>query len=135
MDKNKLFIGVYISTSHYNSLYEALELTNKLGANVLQIYMGDNVHTTLSKKLKISEDEIVNCKKFIKEKNFKFYIHSILSLNFCKDPFHPRNEWQIANIIYDINYCYLLGGNGVVLHLGTYKTDKIDLTLPPTFKS
>lgn len=126
--KHKLYIGAYISTSHFSNLLNALEITKKIGANVLQIYMGDSVYTSLSKKLKMNKEEIKICKKYINNNKFKFFIHSILSLNFCKDPFHKRNEWQIINIIYDMNLCYSLGGEGVVLHLGTYKTDKLDLS-------
>jgi len=128
-DINKsLFIGVYISTSHFNNLLEAFEKTKELGANVLQVYLGDNVLTTLSKKLKPTLDEIRICKEFIKTNKLKFFVHSILSLNFCKDPLNKRNEWGITNIVYDMNLCYKLGGEGVVVHMGTYKTDSLDIS-------
>ena len=128
-DINKsLFIGVYISTSHFNNLLEALEKTKELGANVLQVYLGDNVLTTLSKKFKPTLDEIRIFKEFIKINKLKFFVHSILSLNFCKDPLNKRNEWGITNIVYDMNLCYKLGGEGVVVHMGTYKTDSLDIS-------
>ena len=128
LDKNKLYIGVYISTAHYGNLLEALENTIELGANVLQVYMGDNVHTTLSKKLILSKEEIKIDKAYIKKNDIKFFVHSILSLNFCKDPLSKRNKWAIENIVYDMNLCYQLGGLGVVVHMGTYKTDKMNLS-------
>jgi len=122
------YLGVYINDIYFDSLLNAIEITKKLGANVLQIYLGDNRLTTLSKKMKFTNNEIKIIKSYLKENDIKFFVHSILSLNFCNDPHSRRNQWGIDNLVYDMNLCNKLGGLGVVVHMGTYKTKKLDIT-------
>jgi apurinic endonuclease APN1 len=122
------YLGIHINDIHFNSLLEALQITKNLGANVLQIYLGDKRLTTLSKKLKFTNSEIKIIKSFLKDNNIKFVVHAILSLNFCNDPYSKRNQWGIDNLVYDMNTCYKLGGFGVVVHMGTHKTKKINIT-------
>ena len=123
-----MLIGCHIN--HPKSILDALNITVKSGGNILQIFFGDNVLTTLSKKIKLSTSEIKEIKSYMKTNDIKLVVHSILSLNFCKDPFYKRNTWGVENLIYDLNLCAKLGGIGCVIHLGTYKTKnrKMDIS-------
>jgi apurinic endonuclease APN1 len=122
------YLGIHINDIYFDSLINALEITKKLGAHVLQIYLGDKRLTTLRKKMKFTNDEIKIIKSFLKENDIKFVVHAILSLNFCNDPHSRRNQWGIDNLVYDMNLCNKLGGFGVVIHMGTHKTKKINIT-------
>jgi len=124
----KLYLGVHLDNNHYNSILDALINVKKLGGNVLQIYLGSKYLTTLSEKILLTKDEIDEIKLYLKEYDIKLFIHSILRLNYCRDPFSKKNEWGINNLIYDMNLCYKIGGKGVVLHLGTHKTEKINIS-------
>lgn len=126
--KSILYLGVHIDNNNYKSIIEALNIVKDLGGNVLQIFLGSKYLTSLKEKIILTNDEISEIKSFVKENNIKLFVHSILSLNYCKDPFSKRNEWGIDNLVYDMNLCSKIGGNGVVLHLGTHKTDKMNLT-------
>ncbi len=123
-----MLIGCHINNP--KSILDALHITVKSGGNILQIFLGDNILTTLSKKIKLSTDEIKEIKSYMKTNDIKLVVHSILSLNFCKDPFYKRNAWGVENLIYDLNLCAKLGGIGCVIHLGTYKTKnhKMDIS-------
>ena len=123
-----MLIGCHINNP--KSILNALNITVKSGGNILQIFLGDNVLTTLSKKIKLSPSEIKEIKSYMKINDIKLVVHSILSLNFCKDPFYKRNTWGVENLIYDLNLCAKLGGIGCVIHLGTYQTKnrKMDMS-------
>ena len=124
----KLYLGIHLNNNHYNSILDALIKVKKLGGNVLQIYLGSKYLTTLSEKILLTKDEINEIKLYLKEYDIKLFVHSILRLNYCRDPFLKKNEWGINNLIYDMNLCYKIGGKGVVLHLGTHKTEKINIS-------
>ena len=127
-ENNKLYIGVHLDNNHYNSIIDALNKVKKLGGNVLQIFLGNKYLTTLREKIILTNDEIIIIKSFLKENDIKLFVHSILLLNYCRDPYSKRNEWGIDNLVYDMNLCYKIGGKGVVLHLGTHKTEKINIS-------
>jgi apurinic endonuclease APN1 len=123
-----MYLGVHLDSNHYTSIIEALQITEKLGGNILQVYLGDKRKTTLRYKIQMTKDEKKEIKQFLKKKQIKLVVHAILSLNYCNDPNSMRNQWGIDNLIYDINLCKQLGGIGCVLHMGTHKTKKIDIT-------
>jgi apurinic endonuclease APN1 len=127
-DNHKLYIGVHLDSIHYTTIIDAINKVKKLGGNVLQIYLGNKRLTTLREKIILTNNEIKEIKIYLKENDIKLYVHSILTLNYCRDPYSKRNEWGIDNLVYDMNLCYKIGGEGVVLHLGTHKTEKIDIT-------
>ena len=56
----------------------------------------------------------------------KIVIHAILSLNYCNNPYSPRFKWGLDNLIYDMNIGYQIGAIGVVIHMGTHKTEKLN---------
>jgi apurinic endonuclease APN1 len=124
----KLYLGVHLDNNHYSSIVDALIKVKKLGGNVVQIYLGSKYLTTLREKILLTKDEMNEIKSYLKEYDIKLFVHSILRLNYCRDPFLKKNEWGINNLVYDMDLCYKIGGEGVVLHLGTYKTDKIDIS-------
>ena len=76
------YIGIHLDDVNYTSVMDALHKTKRLNANVLQIYMGDKILTTLRKKYTFTKDEI---KAFIKNNNIKLVIHAILLLNYCRN--------------------------------------------------
>ena len=126
---NKLFLGVHINNiNNSNELINRLKHTNEIGGNILQIYMGNKRLTTLSEKIKFTKIEIKEIKDFLKKNNMKLVVHSILTINFCKDPLEKRNEWGITNVVYDMNILKELGGIGVVIHLRSHKTPTVDTT-------
>ena len=121
-------IGVHIDNDHYISIIDALNKVKDLGGNVLQIYMGNKRLTTLREKIVLNNDEIKTIKSFIKRYDIKVYVHSILTLNFCRDPYSIRNEWGIDNLVYDMTLCNKIGGCGVVVHIGSHKTEKLNIS-------
>lgn len=123
-----LYIGIHLDKEHYTQIICALKETKKLGANVLQIYLGSKYLTSLKEKIILSDIQILEIKIFLKENNIKLFIHSILSLNYCRDPYSKRDQWGIDNLLYDMNLCYKLGGVGVVMHMGTHKTPSINIS-------
>ena len=122
----KLHIGVNIDS--YTNIFTALNFVIRNKCNVLQIYLGDKRLTTLSKKIKLSNKQIELFRKKLKENNIQLFVHSILTLNFCKDPHSERNKWGIENLVFDMNLAEKLGATGVVLHSNSYKTPTVNLT-------
>ena len=126
---NDLYLGIHYNEEEFSpSILKALEKTKSIGANVLQIFNGNKRLSTLREKINVSNSDAKEIKLFLKNNNIKLFIHSILILNYCKDPKSPRNRWGIDNIVYDINSAKKLGASGVVLHMGSYKTEKINLS-------
>lgn len=126
---NGLYLGIHYNEEEFSpSILKALEKTKSIGANVLQIFNGNKRLSTLREKINVSNSDAKEIKLFLKEYKIKLFIHSILILNYCKNPESPRNRWGIDNIVYDINSAKKLGASGVVLHMGSYKTEKINLS-------
>ena len=131
----KLYLGVHLDNNHFNTILDALNKIKKLGYNVLQIYLGSKYLTTLREKILLTKDEINEIKLYLKENDIKLFVHSILRLNYCRNPNIKKNEWGLNNLIYDMNLCYKIGGKGVVLHLGIFKTEKINISYDECIKN
>ena len=127
-NSNPLYLGIHLNEDKFNNLLEALKYTKSIGGNILQVYLGNKRLTTLREKIKPTKEEIKEIKQFLKDNNMKFVIHAILSLNYCNDPESMRFRWGLDNLIYDMNIGYKLGAIGVVLHMGTHKTEKLNIT-------
>jgi apurinic endonuclease APN1 len=123
---NPLKLGIHID--NYTDIFSALDYVISNHCNVFQIYLGDRKLTTLSKKVDLSEKDIVLFKQKCKENGIQLFVHSILTLNFCKDPHSDRNKWGITNLVFDMNVAHILGASGVVLHANSYKTKTVSLT-------
>jgi apurinic endonuclease APN1 len=116
-------IGSCIVDKYYKNINEAYKIAKKIKANIIQVYLGDKRLTTLRKKIVLTDSEINS----IKKKDIKLVIHGILTLNFCNDPTSPRYRWGIDNVLYDMNLGKKLNALGVIIHMGNFKTQKIDL--------
>ena len=124
-----MYIGVYLhKVMNYNDIMKSLKKVKNLGGNFLQFYVGSSYLTTLREKIVLTENEIDNIKKYMKEYNIKIVFHGLVRLNFCLDPTKERFKWGINNLIYDMNLANQIGSEGVIIHLGYYKTKKIDIT-------
>ena len=133
---NELYLGIHYNEEEFNpSILKGLIKAKKLNANVLQIFNGNKRLTTLSEKINTSSKEAKAIKSFLKNNNIKLFIHSILTLNYCKDPTSLRNRWGIDNIVYDIVSAAKIGAIGVVLHMGSYKTEKINISYEGCIKN
>ena len=128
MSSKELYLGIHIDTPNYKNILDALHITRKKGANIMQIFLGNKTLTTLKEKFRYTSEEIKEFKSYLKRYNMKFVVHAILRLNYCNDPTSKRNLWGLENLIYDMNLCHKLGGIGCVVHMGTFKTKKINIT-------
>jgi deoxyribonuclease-4 len=133
---NELYLGIHYNEEIFQpSILKALQKAKKLNANVVQIFNGNKKLTTLSEKINTSKEDAKIIKAFLKNNNIKLFIHSILTLNYCKDPTSLRNKWGITNIVYDIISAKKIGASGVVLHMGSYKTEKINISYEECIKN
>ena len=125
---NIMYVGIHLDNNKYKTILDALKIANSLGANILQIYIGNKTLTTLSQKYILEQDEAQKIKSYLKTHNMKIVFHAILTLNYCRNPNHPRNKWGLDNLIYDMNLCYRIGGLGCVIHMGRNKSPSINIT-------
>jgi apurinic endonuclease APN1 len=124
-----LIIGSHINrkSDDYTSIINSIKDEKKLGGNVMQIFLGNSIKTTLTNKFRISPSELKEIKAEIKESKVKIVIHSILTLNLCS-PLERRYQWNVDNLVYDLELNNKIGGLGVVVHMGTMKSKNFDLT-------
>jgi apurinic endonuclease APN1 len=124
--------GIHLNPNKFvdikNPIENALHDAIKKNVKILQIFLGDRRLTTLKYKFSLTVKEIKEIKKILKENNIKLFVHSIFSLNFCNDPTSPRYKWGLDNLIYDLEMCQKLGAKGCVLHMGSFKTKKLNIT-------
>ena len=131
-----MYIGAHLhKVMNYNDIMKSLEKIIAIGGNFLQFYIGSTYLTTLREKIVLSEDEIINIKKYMEQNNIKIVFHGLVRLNFCLDPKKERFKWGITNLIYDMNLAHKIGAQGVVIHLGYKKTQKIDITYNECIKN
>jgi apurinic endonuclease APN1 len=124
-----MYVGVYLhKVMNYDDIMKSLKKVKNLGANFLQFYVGSSYLTTLREKIVLTENEIDNIKTYMKKHNIKIVFHGLVRLNFCLDPTKERFKWGVNNLIYDMNLAHSIGAEGVIIHLGYYKTKKIDIT-------
>ena len=111
---------------HYDEIYTLSEFMKvsdfnlKSGGNVMQIFMGDRSHTTLTKKFKPERKEAKEIREFLNNKKTKtkLFIHGNLRVNLSA-PLKPRYLWNQNNVIFDMVNGHKIGASGVVVHLGT----------------
>ena len=124
-----MYIGVYLhKVMNYNDIMKSLKKVKNLGGNFLQFYVGSSYLTTLREKIVLTKNEVDNIKTYMKKHNIKIVFHGLVRLNFCLDPTKERFKWGVNNLIYDMNLASQIGACGVIIHLGYYKTKKIDIT-------
>ena len=128
MSSKELYLGIHIDIPNYKNILDALHITHKKDANIMQIFLGDKTLTTLREKFRPTSVEIKEFKTYLKKYKMKFVVHAILRLNYCNDPASKRNLWGLENLIYDMNLCHKLGGIGCVVHMGTFnKKDQYNI--------
>ena len=109
---------------HYDEVYslkdfiKKIDFNQKSKGNVMQIFMGDRVHTTLTKKFKPTVQESKTIKDILRKKKTKLFIHANLRVNLSV-PLKPRYLWNQDNVLYDMIFGRKIGAIGVVVHLGT----------------
>lgn len=130
-----MYIGIHLGYNKYKTILDALKIANSLGANILQIYCGNNILTTLSQKYILKQGESQKIKLYLKTYNMKIVFHAILTLNYCREPNHPRNKWGLDNLLYDMNLCNSIGGMGCVIHMGRNKSPSINITQEECIKN
>ena len=122
-----MHIGYHLNRNKYPNLLSALKKLDKIKADAVQIFVGDNHVTTLSKKNKFTSEDFILIKEYLKKKNIKLNIHGLLSLNYCFPPDSPRFKWGLDNLIHDMNVCKKIDCQGIVIHTGSYKTPSINI--------
>ena len=126
-----MILGACIVDKYYKNIKQAYNISKKIKANIIQLYLGDKRLTTLRKKIVLTKNEIKEINELssnrLSNNKLKLVIHGILTLNFCNDPKSPRYRWGIDNVVYDMNLGHKLNALGVIIHMGTFKTEKIDL--------
>jgi apurinic endonuclease APN1 len=115
-----MVLGITLNDTNYNNLNDIINIIKNLNVNNIQIYLGDKRLTTLRKKIKPTINEIHKIKNYIQKHNINLFVHSILTLNYCKDPNSLRNKWGIDNLIYDMNLCNKINGKGCIIHTGSF---------------
>ena len=109
---------------HYDEVYSLKEFMKKLDfnqkakGNVMQIFMGDRIHTTLTKKFNPNTENVKTIKNALRKTKTKLFIHANLRVNLAA-PLAPRYMWNHDNVIYDMVVGRKIGAIGVVVHLGT----------------
>jgi deoxyribonuclease-4 len=109
---------------HYDEVHSLDQFLKKLAyninskGNVMQIFLGDKLLSTLSKKYKPSNSDISIIKNTLKKSNTKLFIHANLRVNLSA-PLTPRYKWNQDNVLYDLILGKKLGAIGVIVHLGT----------------
>lgn len=124
-----LIIGSHINrkSDEYTSIINSIKDEKKLGGNVMQIFLGNSIKTTLTNKFRISPSELKEIKAEMKKSKVKILVHSILTLN-LSSPLERRYMWNVDNLVYDLELNGKIGGLGVVVHMGAMKTKNFDLT-------
>ena len=124
-----LIIGTHINRKRddYISIINSIKEEKKLGGNIIQIFLGNNIKTTLTNKFKINKYNVKEIKEEMKRNKLKIVVHSILTLNLCS-PLERRYKWNVDNLVYDLDLNGKIGGLGVVVHMGAMKTKNFDLT-------
>ena len=116
----RCYIGCHASIS--KGILNAIKYVEDIDGNALQIFLGSNQSTSLNRKTKVSEYDILEINNYVKENNIKLFIHTVYLLNFCNfPPDNKRIKYALDNLIFDLNLTEKLGGLGCVLHIGYQK--------------
>ncbi|MFA6528337.1 MAG: deoxyribonuclease IV [Candidatus Gracilibacteria bacterium] len=106
-----LIFGAHMSIS--GGFVGALkEAHASLGANAMQIFMKSPRGRAVTK---LTREEANEFKDYARKIDFKFTVaHCSYLLNFAK----PGAEWALQSLVDDLKGVEMLGGKGVVLHVG-----------------
>lgn len=118
---NNLYIGAH--TSIKDGILEGINYIQSIGGNCAQIFLGSNQSSSLKMKTKLSDSECNRIKRYCSINKFKLFVHAIYVLNLSSyPPKSNRIQYALKNIIYDIEWGYKMGIEGLIVHLGFQKT-------------
>ena len=130
-DKNRfenkmdlLFIGFHSSIGL--GFFNSVKIVDKLGGNSVQIFL-KSPRGRFSKTLDLDDAKLT--KQFVEENNIFLIGHSSYLINLCKD--FKQNSFAIESLIDDMQKISLLGGIGVVLHVGK----KLDMEIEVAYSN
>lgn len=113
-------IGLHASITP--TILDGIKYVNSLGGKVIQIFTGGNKSSSLKVKQKVTDEQALEIKDYLKNNNLYLSIHAIYLLNFCTyPPISSRIKYAHDNIIYDLELAEKIGAFTVVLHLGYQK--------------
>ncbi len=122
-------LGIHLDHYRYKTLLQALRKAKSYNVKHIQVFVGDNHHTTLSKKNQYTKEDFKKIKEFLQKNKMTMNIHGLLSLNFCFPPDSPRFRWGIDNLVHDMKICKEFGKcKGVVIHMGSFQTPSIQIS-------
>lgn len=95
----------------------AVKTADEYGVNAMQVFTKNPRARAGTKK--IAKKEALEFKRTCLEKKIKYVVaHCSYLLNFAKPL--PQNHWSIKNLVDDLERIHLLGGVGVVFHVGKH---------------
>lgn len=100
----------------------SVKIVEKMGGNAVQIFL-KSPRGRFSKTLDLNDAKLT--KKYVEEKKIFLIGHSSYLINLCKD--FKENIFAIESLIDDINKLDLLGGTGLVVHIGKKLEMGIDI--------
>jgi apurinic endonuclease APN1 len=90
----------------------------KNGGNVIQLFLRKMCSSSKKDRVQLTEKEIKEIKKFIKDKKIKSFAHGSYLLNFCRVPVGLiRIKWAYEILHEDMLLGEKLGLTGVVIHM------------------
>ena len=110
---SKLIIGAHASIS--KGIPSAFKNILDIGGNAVQFFTGSP--RTLKRSRKLTEKEIILCKKLIKENNMFCIIHSAYTINIAKPISENKNA--VKSILYELEFISnIINNSGAVVHIG-----------------
>jgi apurinic endonuclease APN1 len=114
-------IGAHASIK--DGILEGIKYIEKIGGNVIQIFLGSNQSASLKNKRSINIEEANAIRKYLKLNQLKLFIHAVYILNLSSfTASSQRIEYARQNLLYDLKKGTEIGAKGVVVHLGYRKT-------------
>jgi len=114
-------IGAHASIK--DGILEGIKYIEKIGGNVIQIFLGSNQSASIKNKRSINIEEANAIRKYLKLNQLKLFIHAVYILNLSSfTASSQRIEYARQNLLYDLKKGSEIGAKGVVVHLGYRKT-------------
>lgn len=104
-------LGAHVSIS--DGIITGGKSVKKAGGNIIQIFLTSPRRTLISPK---SQEELNKINIELKKLNIQTVVHSSYLLNIAMN--WDKNSWWIKNLITELEYCYYLDSQGLVIHLG-----------------
>ena len=114
-------IGAHTSTK--DGIIEGIQYIQKIGGNTAQIFLGSNQSSSLKMKTKLTDEDCQEIKRYLEINHFKLFVHAVYVLNLSSFPSSSKRiAYAQNNVLYDLQWGYKMGIQGVVIHLGFQKT-------------